>query len=203
MNPSVIGPGSPTRKRRAYVHKLLAKGNDLTVEQRQDIAWDYGCTEQSVYWDVLYYRAAEDDEALRAIVRRACSSHRQRAKRYNVENTLTLPEAIELIRGAEGRCSHCGQDIGRQYLVLDHIVPMFAGGANSTDNLRVVCYECNNRKAGLEKHKLLKTIKIDASAQELRIIKKLTTRQRTEALLDAAAVQRMKGEDDGRLLCNR
>lgn len=46
-----------------------------------------------------------------------------------------------------GRCRWCG--VGSDYvqLVLDHIVPWSAGGSDRSDNLRMLCWGCNERRS--------------------------------------------------------
>jgi len=48
---------------------------------------------------------------------------------------------------AQHRCSYCRspQAIGVP-MVLDHVVPLAAGGASSIDNLCLCCYRCNEFK---------------------------------------------------------
>ncbi len=43
------------------------------------------------------------------------------------------------------RCAICGCD-NRDYLDLDHIIPMAKGGKSTLDNLQTLCHLCNCRK---------------------------------------------------------
>jgi hypothetical protein len=45
-----------------------------------------------------------------------------------------------------GRCSWCGTS-ERGLMQLDHIVPWSAGGSDRSDNLRVLCAYCNERRS--------------------------------------------------------
>lgn len=42
-----------------------------------------------------------------------------------------------------GRCVECGTDFDLQY---DHVIPVALGGANTAENLQLLCGSCNRRK---------------------------------------------------------
>ena len=45
------------------------------------------------------------------------------------------------------KCAHCGKIFNnRQYLHVDHIIPMNKGGLSVTDNLQILCRSCNAKK---------------------------------------------------------
>lgn len=40
---------------------------------------------------------------------------------------------------AEGKCERCGRVVGMKDFELDHVVPLFQGGADTEANCRVLC----------------------------------------------------------------
>lgn len=66
------------------------------------------------------------------------------AKKHGVENTLTLPEWLEIIEAHNGLCAYCF----RPFEELDHVRRMFDGGANSKENVVPACRDCNRRRNG-------------------------------------------------------
>jgi hypothetical protein len=62
---------------------------------------------------------------------------------------LLIPIALrrELVEAARHRCSYCRAPTAAGVpLVIDHIVPLAAGGSNDYANLCVACYRCNGYK---------------------------------------------------------
>ena len=43
----------------------------------------------------------------------------------------------------ENMCTYCG---AKEYLTIDHILPLSRGGSNNKDNLTTACRSCNSRK---------------------------------------------------------
>ena len=50
---------------------------------------------------------------------------------------------------ADGRCALCGRKITLSEMTIDHIVPLYRNGENSTNNLQCACYACNQFKANI------------------------------------------------------
>jgi 5-methylcytosine-specific restriction endonuclease McrA len=61
------------------------------------------------------------------------------AKRY-------IPTAVrrQVWINAQGKCQHCSSKFGLEY---DHVIPFALGGDHSPENLRLLCRNCNQRKA--------------------------------------------------------
>lgn len=77
---------------------------------------------------------------------RGCGSYRKNKK---------LVKEINFIDGqGSNYCEYCGKrnlqsikDGLHNFLTIDHFIPLGKGGGHRLDNLRVVCKECNDRKA--------------------------------------------------------
>ena len=66
--------------------------------------------------------------------------------RTNPPGTITFAYWVEMLEQAQGNCSYCGKQVGRNKLVLDHIEPLAGGGKNSNENIAPACTDCNSRK---------------------------------------------------------
>ena len=45
-----------------------------------------------------------------------------------------------------GVCHYCGENVGRDELTMDHVVPLSRGGRSTKGNLVAACKACNNKK---------------------------------------------------------
>lgn len=62
----------------------------------------------------------------------------------HIENTLTLAEVMLIF--AAGECAYCGTTLDQKELTLDHVIPLRAGGTNTTNNIVAACKSCNSSK---------------------------------------------------------
>ena len=69
------------------------------------------------------------------------------AKFYKIKvNTLTSKQWLVMLNESGGKCHYCGEQVGIDALVPDHVIPMVKGGANSIDNIVPSCRFCNASK---------------------------------------------------------
>ena len=60
-------------------------------------------------------------------------------------NTRSIPQDVKIQVAARdgGRCRQCGS---AQDLHFDHVIPWSKGGANTVQNIQLLCEPCNRRK---------------------------------------------------------
>lgn len=83
---------------------------------------------------------------------RQVNHSRVMAKFYKVTvNTLTSKQWLAMLNESDGKCHYCGEQVGVDALVPDHVIPMVKGGANSIDNIVASCSFCNHSKLDRDK----------------------------------------------------
>jgi 5-methylcytosine-specific restriction enzyme A len=48
-----------------------------------------------------------------------------------------------------GICYHCNQKFAREFLTMDHLIPLSRGGKSTKKNIVVSCKQCNSLKKNL------------------------------------------------------
>jgi 5-methylcytosine-specific restriction protein A len=46
----------------------------------------------------------------------------------------------------EGRCYYCENKFSKEFLTMDHVIPIARGGKSTKSNVVVCCKECNSKK---------------------------------------------------------
>jgi len=78
---------------------------------------------------------------------RVVETNNERAAAAGCPNGLT-PEAWEnIVADFAGQCAYCG---ARKRLVLEHVIPISAGGGTTVDNVVPACCSCNSKKRNRE-----------------------------------------------------
>lgn len=71
------------------------------------------------------------------------SNANHRAKIHNAPGRLTKEDIIDIRDRYGWRCANCGSYDNVEF---DHVKPLSEGGANTVDNLQLLCKSCNIRK---------------------------------------------------------
>lgn len=80
------------------------------------------------------------------------SAARTVAKRYGIKvNTLKSKEWLTMLNESGGKCHYCGESVGIDKLIPDHVIPLSKGGPNSIDNIVASCRFCNQSKHDKDK----------------------------------------------------
>ncbi len=65
-------------------------------------------------------------------------------KKTNNNRYVSKENVYKIWRRDHGRCSNCGSRVN---LNIDHVEPIAIGGRSEPDNLRILCFNCNQRAA--------------------------------------------------------
>lgn len=97
---------------------------------------------------------AEDVKALLITRNRLRQEHINRARTiaslvsepHKTEHRDAIPDDVKILVWERdgGKCRKCGSNIELQY---DHVIPYSLGGANTVDNLQILCGKCNRLKS--------------------------------------------------------
>jgi len=77
----------------------------------------------------------------------ASKTARRRALKRAAAGTFTHGQVVVLHRAQRGRCAICGARRGINSIHRDHVMPLSRGGANTIDNIQLLCRACNLKKA--------------------------------------------------------
>jgi hypothetical protein len=108
----------------------------------------YWAFERRVYWEDAGLTAADVHALVRERQRRAertlARAHAALAGEA-VARREPIPRAVRLavFERDGGRCVECGSRFDIQY---DHVIPLALGGANTAENLQILCAPCNQAK---------------------------------------------------------
>lgn len=72
--------------------------------------------------------------------------------RSRIEERTPFPWSVKepLLKETNGLCAHCGTQLDRYTnLTIDHFIPLNKGGTNDSDNLTVLCEDCNQEKSDM------------------------------------------------------
>ena len=63
-------------------------------------------------------------------------------KKINIKNSIR----DFLFYESEGRCVYCGNELTREEMTVDHIIPFSGCGPKTVENLVASCRQCNGQK---------------------------------------------------------
>jgi 5-methylcytosine-specific restriction endonuclease McrA len=111
----------------------------------------YWAFEQRVYWEDAQLSSEDVLALVRERQRRAARTleraHAALAGETAERRREPIPRAVRLavFERDGGRCVECGSSFDIQY---DHVIPLVLGGANTVQNLQILCAPCNQSKGG-------------------------------------------------------
>ncbi len=86
-------------------------------------------------------------KTLRSLYQRRVSTARDRARALGMKGHFSVGDIYELRRLQRGKCAKCRKSIGARNFHCDHIYPLSKGGANTADNIQLLCPKCNLAKS--------------------------------------------------------
>ena len=150
-------PGVEKRKRQREARRefvaVIKEINSRLVERRVQLRM-LGVVAKRLLRPVKRLSEAEKLEYKRQS--RRAYRQRRRARLRAVYSDLTPKKIGELEAMAGGVCHYCGCE--PNYLTLDHVVPLVAGGAHAEDNVVFACHPCNSLKRDLSVEEFLPLI---------------------------------------------
>ena len=125
--PPTSAPTGASPRRRA-----MAEALEVTLHNRQQAAK----ARKSAYMAARY---AANPEAMKI------KKHKRRA-RLLAGGALSR-DIVERLKALQrGMCAGCGCNLSKSGQHIDHIVPLAKGGANTDDNVQLLCPPCNLAK---------------------------------------------------------
>lgn len=109
---------------------------------------------------LAYYRSSHRKEVSRMwrqkFPERLTEMHIRRRARKMSAPRIERIDRKAIIERDQWTCYLCMQICTPKNVTLDHIIPLYHGGAHAADNLRVACRSCNSRKGVKFLHEFLK-----------------------------------------------
>jgi len=111
----------------------------------------YWAFEHRVYWEDTGLSSADVlalvRERQRRVQRTLERAHAALAAADERPRRRAIPRDVRLavFERDGGRCVECGSSFDIQY---DHVIPLALGGANTAENLQILCAPCNQSKGG-------------------------------------------------------
>lgn len=80
-------------------------------------------------------------------------THKRRAQKQNVENSLTLEQWNKILKEQKNKCAICNRKFNAKLKPSqDHIIPLSKGGGYFYGNIQALCKRCNStKKARIDK----------------------------------------------------
>lgn len=126
-------------------HKKYYQLNTLAVKEQQS---NYAKTEQgklNIRINLKKYRQTEQGK----LMSKVCG-HRRRALLKNntpFGNNFTPIDIRLKLKLQHIQCVYCKTSI-KEYFEIDHIIPLSKGGSNESNNIQLLCQDCNRGKDG-------------------------------------------------------